>query len=216
METLDRLVMGGSFDPVHRGHLTMMTYVLENNVSKYLDVIPAAISPFKSHVPPAPARYRLEMVNMAVSALPSQFRDRIVVRDLELQRSPPSYTVDTLFELRDEHPGQKIGLLLGSDAVPDFPLWLRPDEILELHPVCVFLRHGDVLEMVKKDAERLRDIYGQVSPVIEMLQNPTVSCSSTDLRRLLRTNPDDRSILECVPEPVLEYIRKHGLYASSR
>ncbi len=210
---LDRLLYGGSFDPVHQGHLGMIRYALERNLAAVIDIVPAAVSPFKTHVPPLPSRFRLEMLALAMQDLPAEMQSRVEVRDLDLRRAPPSYTIDTLDLMEERDPGSKIGIFLGSDSLPDFPLWLRPDDILRRHPLLIFRRPGDDPESVEEDAADVREDFAHVSPKIYVLDNPVIECASSELRKLLRRREYGVPILNCVPERVLKYIQEHALYS---
>lgn len=210
---LDRLLYGGSFDPVHQGHLGMIRYALERDLARVVDIVPAAVSPFKTHVPPIASRFRLEMLALAVEELPAQMRSRVEVRDIDLKRAPPSYTIDTLDLMEERDPGSTIGIFLGSDSLPDFPLWLRPDDILRRHPLLIFRRPGDDQESVEEDARDVREDFAHVSPKIFVLDNPVIECASTDLRKFLRRREYDGPILNCIPQRVLKYIQEHSLYS---
>ena len=179
-------ILGGSFDPIHHGHLILARAALEELGLDRVLFIPANISPHKTETTPATAQDRLAMVQLAIEGEPG-----FAASDLELHRPPPSFTVETLRELRSRHPGDQFTLLIGADNVAKFGTWREPDEIRRLADLAVLDRaHHDT---------------GHDWPVVRRL----VDISSTDLRARVATG---RSIRYLTPDPVCDYIATHGLY----
>lgn len=129
-------VLGGSFDPVHRGHVAMARHALASSFVREVLVVPARLSPYKERSGASPDE-RLAMARLAFHDL-AQCR----VDDLELQRPHPSYMVDTLDQLRARHPGRKFYLIIGADNVAGFSGWRQAPRILEMAEVLVLGRHG--------------------------------------------------------------------------
>jgi nicotinate-nucleotide adenylyltransferase len=190
-------VFGGTFDPVHSGHVAMA----EGSAMKYrlarILFLPARLSPLKSH-PPTDARHRVAMLALAIAGRP----DWSISFD-ELDREGPSYTVDTLRGMSARLPQDELWLLMGTDTLAGFARWKQPEEILRLARIAAFHREpysgtGLVLPQVAGLADRL-DVFDAGS----------VRISSTELREeLLRgESPAGR-----VPATVAEYITKQGLY----
>ena len=205
-----RLVFGGSFDPPHRGHFQMIDYVLREENVRSLDLVPAAVSPFKEHAPPTAGRDRVRMLELGLAAcLENPVRARCRVRTMELKRPGPSYSVDTLAEIATEVAGDIVGLLIGSDTLDGLERWKDPRRILRSYPVWIFRRGED-------DPGRVRDKCAQLSekfpgPGFRLLANPPVHCSSTRVRADLAAALD---VSDCLPAAILSYIADHRLYAS--
>src|SRR3712207_5576514 len=130
-------VFGGTFDPVHLGHLILAEQCREQAQLDQVWFIPAARPPHKQDRPLTPFAQRLEMLALALAGHPAFRAD-----DLEKDRPGPSYTVDTLEEVRRRQPGQELELLIGSDCLPDLPRWREPVRILELAGLLVVARPG--------------------------------------------------------------------------
>ena len=228
---LDRLLYGGSFDPLHLGHLAMMDYVLRNQITRKLEIVPARVSPFKTGAPPAPANVRLAtLLAVLPEYLEPDFAGLYHVSDYEINRPPPSFSADTLRYLSELYPTETPGFLLGSDSVPGLPEWRNPEEILRKYPLVVFLRDGDTAESVRA---QLFEIYKQLDLGDEglpprVLENDTVNVSSTEIRDLLlayytslggpgpQSETDTLAILarlgDLIPETVLSLICEEGYY----
>ncbi|MEX1045578.1 MAG: nicotinate (nicotinamide) nucleotide adenylyltransferase [Chthoniobacterales bacterium] len=179
-------ILGGSFDPIHHGHLILARAALEELGLDRILFIPANMSPHKTDTTPATAQDRLAMLQLAIG------NERgFEALDLELHRPPPSFTVETLRELRSNHPDDEFTLLIGADNVAKFETWREPDEIRRL-------AHLAVLDRAKHDA-------AHDWPVVRRL----VDLSSTDIRARVAAG---RSIRYLTPAPVCDYITAHGLY----
>lgn len=195
-------VFGGSFDPPHRGHVSVA-----KDVADALDLdgvvwVPAARSPLKPHAPKAPDGARLEMVRAA-----TELDARFEVSDVELQRGGPSYTVDTLRELRDgvAPEGASLFLILGIDQYRSFPGWRRPEEIRSLATLAVMDRDGEGLAAgPASDGLELDPEAGTVRVPVGR-----VDVSSTEVRS--RVGRGER-IDDLVPPAVRRIIEREGLY----
>ncbi|MBQ6165114.1 MAG: nicotinate-nucleotide adenylyltransferase [Clostridia bacterium] len=191
-------ILGGTFDPPHKGHL----YLGENfadalSLDRVL-VIPAAIPPHKAEKKLSSDEDRLEMCRLAF------YDDVFEVTDLELRREGKSYTVDTLALLRAEYPDDDFYLLIGSDMLLYFDKWYRWRDIKSMCTLCSFSRSDD------EDYALLRDYAENVlGGGVLLLDQPPMEISSTEVRRRVRAGEE---IGELVPEAVEEYIRERGLY----
>src|SRR5947208_2541209 len=125
-------IFGGTFDPVHLAHLVMAERCREQARLDQVLFVPAPRPPHKQVQPVTPFAQRVEMLSLAISGQPA-FR----IDELERDRPGPSYTVDTLQELRDRDPAAELFLVVGSDSLHDLPLWYEPARILELAALLV-------------------------------------------------------------------------------
>ena len=131
-------VLGGTFDPVHRGHLALATAAREELALDEVLFVPAGQPWRKAGRIVAPAQHRLAMLRLALDEEPA-FR----VETLELERPGPSYTADTLEAVAEARPGDELFFIVGEDALADLPNWVRPERILELATLAV-ARRDDV------------------------------------------------------------------------
>jgi nicotinate-nucleotide adenylyltransferase len=190
-------IYGGSFDPVHVGHVATAEGVRAARGLDGIFLIPADAPPHKGGCL-APFADRLEMVRLAVAG-----HEGLEVLDLEGGRAP-SYTVDTVAALRDEHPAAELELLVGADMLEDLPRWRRVDELLAMVRVVAFDRPG-VDAAAAQAAFRAR--FGPGSFL--WLDLPPVDASSTEIRRRLAAG---EPVEEWLDPAVRAYIRRHGLY----
>jgi nicotinate-nucleotide adenylyltransferase len=192
-------VFGGTFDPVHFGHLrTVEAAALKFGLRRVI-YVPARVSPHKS-APPTDSRHRVAMLALALAGRPDWS-----ISLLELEREPPSYTVDTLAAVSAEHPGDELWLLMGTDTLQTFDRWKSPTEILRLARLAAFERQPWAGEGL-----RLPGVAG-LADRLEVFDAGSVRISATDLRADLGRG---ESAAGRVPEPVAEYITKQGLYGS--
>jgi len=179
-------LLGGSFDPIHHGHLILARAAKEELALDRIVLIPANKSPHKTGTKPATAEDRWAMVNLGIRG-----EEGFEASDLELRRPAPSYTVDTLQELTARCPGDEFTLLIGADNAATFDTWREPDEIRRLARIAVLDRAGSAAVHDWPVVQRLVDI------------------SSTDIRARAA---DGRSIRYLTPDSVCDYIHSHRLY----
>lgn len=198
------ILFGGSFDPIHNGHLMVADFAFGHLRADRLFFIPARRSPHKSAGPTADGQARLEMIRCAISG-----KEGFSVSDCELHRAEPSYTYDTVRQFRDQL-GYDADLfwLIGADAIKDLDKWYRIEELLGLCRVCIMYRGG----LKRPDFEQLVPAFG-VTRVRQLendvLPTPLIDASSSEIRaRIAAGKPVD----ELLPEKVADYIRKTGLY----
>lgn len=222
-------IVGGSFDPVHTAHLILAETFAEQYELDICFIVPTAVSPFKNKTN-ASDDARLDMLRLAFAG-----NARFVVDDREIRRGGTSYTIDTLYEYTAEFLGDKIYLLIGSDAAAGFTNWRQWTEILSLARVCIALRplvksgrlsigtdEVDILE----EREKQLPIYSATAKFSSMLSllgvpdsnlplpvtAPLIEISSTDIRQRIA---DGRSIRYLVPDSVRNYILDNQLYQYS-
>jgi nicotinate-nucleotide adenylyltransferase len=190
-------VFGGTFDPVHNGHVLPVEAAAVKFQLQRVLYVPARLSPHKEAAPTDP-RHRVAMLALALDGRPDWSIDLE-----ELDREPPSYTVDTLRSIGARHPGDELWLLMGTDILAGFDRWRQPGEILRLARVAAFHR-----EPFAGDRVRVPPVEG-LSDRLSVFDAGSVRISATDLRKDLAAG---KGIGGRVPGPVAEYITKHGLY----
>jgi nicotinate-nucleotide adenylyltransferase len=197
-------VLGGTFDPIHVGHLAVARAARRELGLDEVLVVPAANPPHKLGVPMAPADDRLAMVELAAAGEPGIAASRI-----ELDRPGPSWTVDTLAALLDDAraAGRDVALtlILSADAFAGLPTWHEPARLLRLARVAVAPRPGHALPSLDGLPADLRDLAGSTV----FLEGPNLDVSATDIRRRVAAGlPIDG----LVAPPVARYIEAHHLY----
>ena len=193
-------VFGGTFDPIHMGHLIVAE---DARAALQLDkvlFIPAGQPWFKSYRQITDAHHRLAMVRLAVADNPN-----FAVSDIEITRSGPSYTVDTLTELREHHPDAEFIVILGIDALREIDRWHQPRKLFELSSVVGMARPGAAINLSVLHAA----IPGSSSR-IRLLDSALIDISGTDIRRRAA---HARPIRYRVPPTVEQYIQENALYA---
>lgn len=183
-------ILGGSFDPIHHGHLIVAARAAEALGLETVLLVPVGVQPLKQAPPVAGAAHRAAMISLAIEG------DRCLALDTsELDRPGPSYTVDTLRALRARRPDERLVLLLGADAAALLPRWREPAEVARLAEVAVLRRAG----APAVDSELVR----------HQVATPALEISASDIRARAAAG---LSIRYLVPGPVAGYIERHGLY----
>ena len=197
-------VFGGSFDPIHTGHLIIGEQAREQLALDELRFMPAAVSPFKTEQKPsATSQQRLHMVQLAILGNPM-----FTVDPREIERGGTSYTVDTLAELGQSLADSELFFIMGADSLTDFSDWREPARICELAFVAVLARGGHPPPDMSLLAKHLPP--QQTVPLeSHLLAVPEIEISSTDLRRRLA---EGRSTRYQLPAAVEAYIATNGLY----
>lgn len=204
-------ILGGTFDPVHNGHIAVARAALTHLPLEAVNFIPAFQPPHRP-APAASPNNRLEMVKLAVEYEPGMSFD-----ECEMQRGGPSYTVASLLELHNTWQGQRWCLLLGADAFLGLPAWHDWQRIFELAHIAVVTRPGyklDASVMHHDLAQRWKEMHAQTLPdasagSIVTLEMPPVDISATQIRDALARKQDVRGL---VPDNVLDYILQQHLY----
>lgn len=179
-------IYGGTFDPIHHAHLILARAALEKLALDEVIFVPAALSPHKVDATPTTASVRVEMLRAALLG-EAQF----CLDEIELQRPPPSYAIETIEELKRRYVDDEIFYLIGSDNLPRLPSWHRFAELRELVQFVVLERGTSAAASNYPTIRRLLDI------------------SATEIRNRVAS---DRSIRYLVPPAVEEIIRRHRLY----
>lgn len=185
-------ILGGTFDPVHKGHLEIAQKAKEQFSLSKVIFIPALIPPHKlERRDIAPAPYRLKMVQLAVLEDPA-----FEVSDMELNRADISYTVDTLQALKTLHPNDEFYLIVGADSLEGMPQWREPEKIAQMAQVAVAPRRKFVFP-------------GNMNMKMLWIDMPLYDYSSSEIREKIRSG---KSIRGMVPPAVENYIVDKKLY----
>lgn len=204
------IIFGGSFDPVHNGHLIIARAVAEAIGGGCVLLIPTGVNPLKSARPAEP-EHRLAMLRLAVQDDPL-----LEISDIELRRKPPSFTIDTVEELkkRGDYAGP-LSLVVGTDMLEELPMWHRVEDLLRLAQLIVVSRppcwQESTIEAVEKLRRRLGDVFsGNIDNIIaSVVPAPLIDISSTDIRRRIANG---LAIRYLVPDQVANFIEETGLY----
>lgn len=210
-------ILGGTFDPIHYGHLKTARGLLDSLPLEQLRFIPCGIPPHRSP-PVATAAQRLAMVQAATRG-----EARFVVDDREIHRDGLSYMVETLVSLRQELGQEKsLGLILGLDAFVELESWHRWQELIELAHLLVMTRPGYSSEAIQSEGlkqllkdHQIDDREGcskQPAGCVLFCQVVEINISSTEIRRILQSGGDVSSLL---PGPVLDVINQQQIYTGS-
>ena len=194
-------IMGGTFDPIHVGHLIIAETVREALSLSEVLFIPASIPPHKPDQPVMAAEHRLVLVKLATNSNPF-----FQVLDIEFRRKGPSYSYDTLKALIQEYGRQQeFCFIIGGDEVNSILSWYRAEELFSLCHFAAAKRQGSPISL-----SEIRKKFGDAAlSRIHLVTTPELEISSTDIRRRLQ---EGRSIRYLVPEEVEAYIYKEGLY----
>jgi nicotinate-nucleotide adenylyltransferase len=187
-------ILGGTFDPIHMGHLVLAEQVREKFQLERVIFIPCASPPHKTEQKLSPADDRFEMTKLALEGNPYFF-----VSDIELKREGLSYTVETLRELKEFYRDSEIYFLTGSDVLDEITTWKDPEEIYKLAKIVIGVRPG----FDKFDPE---NHFAKKSIIVEITG---IDISSTQIREKVRKG---ESIKYLVPSKVEEYIKNRNLY----
>lgn len=199
-------IFGGTFDPVHLGHLILAEQCREQARLDRVLFIPAARPPHKLDKPQTPFHHRVEMLTFAIAG-----NSAFQIDELEKDRPGPSYTVDTLEELHGRYPDAQLTLLIGSDCLPDLVHWRDPARIAKLADILVMARPGwpiASLEELKTALHLMAELQ-----LKQVVYAPMLDVSSRDLRQRAA---EGRSLRYLVPRAVESYLHAHHLYQADR
>lgn len=185
-------ILGGTFDPIHLGHLAAARAAMACEHLDRVLFIPTGVPPHRPATS-ADAEQRMEMVRLAIDG-----EKGFEVSDLEVRRKGLSYTVDTLRELRRRHPDDELFLILGWDAAKLFPTWHDPDEVRRLASVVIVTRPGSGPPTGTSDI---------------VCEQPTPDISASELRRAIASG---ERVTDMVPDAVAAYIARNALYGDNR
>lgn len=205
-------VFGGTFNPVHYGHLRSAIELVERLSLARLHVMPSAEPPLRD-APGCSAQHRAAMVSLAIAGEP-----RLLCDERELQRQGPSYTIDSLIELRQEYGADRsLSMVVGCDALLSINRWHRWEELLDWAHIVVLARPGWALPESGPLVEWLRahqasdsaQLRAAAAGSVVLLELRPLAISATEIRSLLAASKSARYLM---PQSVLDYIEAHALY----
>jgi nicotinate-nucleotide adenylyltransferase len=192
-------LLGGTFDPIHVGHLILAELGHEALGLDRVEFLVANDPPHKPDSSVSPADLRVAMVRLAIEGIPY-----FGVNTIELRRTGPSFTVDTLAELSASRPNDEFTFIIGGDSLRDLPSWHRPAEVLRLARLAVIDRPG-----ADYDLEALERMLPGLTSRLDRVAAPAIDISSTALRASVR---DGKTIRFQTVEAVRSFIEEHGMY----
>jgi nicotinate-nucleotide adenylyltransferase len=192
--------LGGSFDPPHRGHITIANRLLRLNLFDEIWLMPCYCHPFNKNL--SDPSKRLEMTKFLE-------KGQVKVSDLEINNKTTSYTINTLKSLASKFPNDKFSWIIGTDQVSGFTKWKNWKKIIKIFKLVIAPRAG-----YKKAEEELRDISGQIASstniiLIDKKIFPPIYISSTQIRQKIKAK---KSVSNLVPKTVEKYIMQNNLY----
>ena len=196
-------IYGGTFSPVHSGHLLAAREFMRGMELDRLLIIPAAQPPHKEMHTPVSAQDRFEMCRLAFGEM-----EGVEISDIEISRGGKSYTVDTVTSLRLKYPDDELFLLVGTDMILTFDLWYRYTDILSLCTL-VYVRRENDAELNTKISEKILFLEKQTDTKIRHIKIEPVEISSSELRQMLFDGEDTGDL---IPEKVKNYISEKGIY----
>ncbi len=192
-------IFGGTFNPIHNGHVKMITHVLNNALADNVIVVPANIPPHKTSYNLASPEHRIKMCQLAVKDI-----NNVTVSDIEINRGEKSYTIDTLLSLKDDY--RHLSLICGGDMIKTFTSWYRYTDILKICNIIAFKRCGIIDYEFSKGVENIKKAGGN----IVVCDVDILDVSSTEIRNGLL---EQKNLDNVVPSAVLAYIDEHKLYS---
>lgn len=200
-------IFGGTFDPIHLGHLILAERCREECQLDEVWFVPAALPPHKLTSVISSAKTRAEMIEFAIAGNP-----HFKVSRIELERTGPSYTVTTLEDLTREDPNRELFLLVGADSIHDLPTWREPQRMLELATIVgvnrgrTFLREDALRQLVTQLGEK-------AATRVRFVEMPAIDISATEIRERVARGA---SIRYLVPRAVEMYLAEQQLYSPVR
>lgn len=202
-------ILGGTFDPIHLGHLHIAYYVLQETPVKKIGFVPS-YQPVHRSSPLASADDRTKMIKLAIKNTPEFYVDT-----REIERETPSFMIDTLMSLRKDFPQTPLVLILGMDAYLNLPAWKDWQDLLNYAHIVVVNRPSIELSshpnawLKKHEQSNPHVLTEKLAGNVLLIETPPSSITATEIRKRIR---DQKSILEWVPESVARYIDQHHLY----
>lgn len=209
-----RALFGGTFDPIHQGHLTTAAALVDELAIECLHLMPNAVPPHRPQ-PKATGEQRLAMVDQACQRYPA-----LVAEDFELQQAGPSYTVATLAAFRQRYPNDSLVFVMGMDSLVSLDKWYQWQQLLDYGHIVALPRPGFVLSSASAQLQQYIEQHQCANPqqlkqrqhgCIWLAATPLVDISATALRHQLAVGEQPKEL----PDEVLEYIQQHRLYSTA-
>ncbi len=186
-------ILGGTFDPIHIGHLILAQDAMESLGVERVLFIPAARNPLKRNRPATSDAHRIAMIRLALTN-----HRRFLIDEMEVDAGGPSYSIDTVMALRQHYPDSRLYWIIGSDELGQLAKWRRIDELVNLVEFACVLRPGYRVEAPSLAGLREHEIDGHA-----------IEVSSSDIRRRVK---EGHPVSFFLPQKVSHYIEFHGLY----
>lgn len=194
-------ILGGTFNPIHNGHLLMAEYVREAMELEQVWIMPSGRPPHKHHPVLVTDEERCEMIKLAI-----QGNEAFVFSDMEMTRQGTTYTADTLEQLKETYPEHEFYFIMGADSFVELSTWYQPEKIFSLAEIVVVNRQGTTRHQFTEYRDLYEKKYGKEASLVEM---PFIGISSTNIRLRAATG---LTVRYQVPDIVAEYMEKKGLY----
>ena len=194
-------IMGGTFDPIHTGHMMLAEWAMDAAGLDQVWIIPTGQSYMKADRKVLPGRERLHMANLAAKG-----NSRLQCLDLEIEREGYTYSYETMEQLRERYPEDSFYFIEGADCLFSMENWKCPERLLKSCIILAAVRGDSSLQELEAKRTELLDKYGGE---IQLMTFPQMSISSTEIRNRLA---EGKSIRYMVPDRVLQYIQEKGLY----
>ncbi len=207
-------ILGGTFDPVHHGHIRAAIECRERLGLDEVRLMPINTPDYRN-TPFAKPAQRLEMLGLAIAGISG-----LVIDDREIKRGDTTYTIDTLIQLREQHKSESIGLIIGSDAFRLLHTWNRWQELLNYAHIIIPYRPGYPAEYKEQALSRLiaehgvdgyEPLHEKTGGSIVTVEIPLLDISATRIRDIIKNGQDPAGLL---PAAVIKFIYKHKLYIS--
>lgn len=203
-------ILGGTFDPIHFGHLAAAEHAVKGQDLDRVLFVPANRSPLKPAAQTT-AAHRTAMVRLAIAGDPT-----LALSTVDIERPPPSYAVDTVALLQRDFPADDFVFLIGTDQLADLPEWRAPEQLLQMVAIVALTRPGaqhaiaDALNQLSSPQEvGARYIVPPARAQVTVQEMPAVAISASEIRRRLAGG---KAIAGLTPDAVIAYITEHGLY----
>lgn len=197
-------IMGGTFNPIHIGHLIIAEAAYEAYDLDEVLFVPSGISYMKDQSEILDAKKRVHMTGLAIEDNP-----HFALSTIEIDRDGNSYSYETLETLRKQNPNTEYFFLVGSDTLFALETWKHPEILLPSCTILVAVRNGVPMEKMQEHAKYLEEKFGGS---IQLLTTPNIEISATDIRNRIAAN---RNVKYFVPDSVLQFIEKKGLYKNN-
>lgn len=194
-------IMGGTFNPIHIGHLVLAQRAMEEMALDEVWIIPTGCSYMKVNQGVLSGEERFTMASMAVEK-----HNRMRCLDIEIKRSGYTYSYETLEQLRDEYPSYEFYFIFGADCLFSIENWKHPERIFANCTMIAAARNGESIANMKI---KIRELEQRFDAKIALLQFPNLEISSTEIRERIRLG---KSVQYLIPENIISYIKEKGFY----
>lgn len=196
-------IMGGTFNPIHKGHLMLATFAISQCSLDKIWFMPSGLPAHKSNEELLDASYRMEMVKLAIEGESS-----FVASSFEIEREGFTYTADTMIALKKHYPKLNFYFIIGGDSLMKFHQWVRPDIISAHTTLLAAGRSGYAKEALQQQATYLKQQFGTRVLFLDM---PEFPISSREIRGWLKEGQYEK-VTDALPKKVVDYIEQHHLY----